>query len=242
MDADAPRRLVTEIRHRLDPDAIHPARLAGTDAWVAWGLTDHADPQRLELAIPARYPDSYVKALVARIVEGLARPLWPDTDPPPIDVHDRTVSSLEDGGSFTIEILDLPWYQPRSERRPAGEAVTLARWPIIDEIAATRQRLEAIATHGVTSRDVTDIVRWTQLKTAHGDDCPPAPTRIGNLLARLRRDAPAAIDALDTVIDHARTTYRQHSDPDSICEAFQTLTNELARLPSRRDRFEMARR
>jgi hypothetical protein len=45
MDADAPRRLVTELRHRLDPDAIHPARLAGTDAWAAWGLTDHPDPQ-----------------------------------------------------------------------------------------------------------------------------------------------------------------------------------------------------
>jgi hypothetical protein len=242
MDADAPRRLFTELRHRLDPDAIHPARLAGTHAWAAWGLTDHADPQRLELAIPARYPDSYVKALLGRIVEGLAWPLWPETDPPPIDVDDRTVRSLEDGESFTIEILDLPWYQPGSERRPAGEAVALDRWPIIDELAATRQRFEAIATHGVTSRDVNDIVRWTQLKSAHGDDCPPAPTRIGNLLARLHRDAPAAIAALDTVIHHARTTYRQHSDSDSICEAFQTLTNELARIPSRRDRFEMARR
>jgi hypothetical protein len=105
-------------------DAIHPARLAGTDAWAAWGLTDHADPQRLELAIPARYPDSYVKALMARIVEGLVRPLWPETDPPPIDVHDRTVRSLQDGEPVTIEILDLPWYQPRFERRPAGEAVT----------------------------------------------------------------------------------------------------------------------
>lgn len=242
MDADAPRRLVTELRHWLDPDAIHPARLAGTHAWAAWGLTDHADPQRLELAIPARYPDSYVKALVARIVEGLARPLWPETDPPQIDVYDRTVRSLQDGGPFTIEILDLPWYQPTFERRPAGEAVTLDRWPIIDEIAAARQRLEAITTHGVTSRDVTDIARWTHCKTAHADAYSPAPTRIGNLLARLRRDAPAAIDGLDAVIDHARTTYQRTSDPSSICEAFQTLTNELARLPSRRDHFEMARR
>jgi hypothetical protein len=169
-------------------------------------------------------------------------PLWPETDPPPIAVHGRTVRSLQDGEPVTLEILDLPWYQPRSERRPAGEAVTLDRWPIIDETAATRQRLEAITPHGVTSRDVSDIVRWTQLKTAHGDDCPPAPTRIGNLLARLRRDAPAAMDGLDAVIDHARATYQRASDPDSICEAFQTLTNELARLPSRRDRFEMARR
>jgi hypothetical protein len=242
MDADAPRRLVTEIRHRLDPDAIHPARLAGTHAWAAWGLTDHPDPHRLELAIPARYPDSYAKELMVRIVDSLGQPIWPETDPPPIDVHDRTVSSLEDGEPVTIEILDLPWYQPRFERRPAGEAVTLDRWPIIDETAATRQRLEAITPHVVTSRDVNDIARWTQLKTAHGDDCPFAPTRIGNLLARLRRDAPAAIDGLHTVIDHARTTYQRTSDPDPICKAFQTLTNELARIPSRRDRFEIARR
>jgi hypothetical protein len=99
-----------------------------------------------------------------------------------------------------------------------------------------------ILTQGVTNRDVTDIARWTQHKTAHTDAYSPAPTRLRDLLARLRRDAPAAIDGLDTVIDHARTTYRQHVDPDSICEAFQTLTNELARTRSRRDRFEMARR
>jgi hypothetical protein len=242
MDADAPRRLVTEFRHRLDPDAIHPARLAGTHAWAAWGLTAHPDPQRLELAIPARYPDSYVNALVGRIAGSLAAPLWPETDPPPIHVHDRTVRTLQDGEPVTIEILDLPWYQPPSERRPAGEAVTLDRWPIIDETAATRQRLEATTPHVVTSRDVNDIARWTQLKTTHTDGYPLAPTRIGDLLARLHRDAPAAIAGLDTVINHARTTYRQHSDSDSICEAFQTLTNELARIPSRRDRFEMARR
>jgi hypothetical protein len=155
---------------------------------------------------------------------------------------DRTVRSLDDGESFTIEILDLPWYQPRSDRRAAGEAVTLDRWPIIDETAATRQRLEAITPHVVTIRDVTDIARWTQLKTAHADDCPPAPTRIGNLLVRLHHDAPTAIDGLHTVIDHARTTHQRTSDPDSICEAFQTLTNELARIPARRDRFEMVRR
>jgi hypothetical protein len=242
MDADAPRRLVTEIRHRLDPDAIHPARLAGTHAWAAWGLTAHPDPQRLELAIPARYPDSCVNDLVGRIADSLAQPIWPETDPPPIQVHDRTFRSLDNGGPVTIEILDLPWYQPMSDRRPAGEAVTFDRWPIIDETAATRQRLEAITPHVVTSRDVSDIARWTQLKTAYGDDCPPAPTRIGNLLARLRRDAPAAIDGLDAVIDHARTTYQRTSDPNSICEAFQTLTTELARLPSRRNRLEIARR
>jgi hypothetical protein len=242
MAADAPRRLVTEIRHRLDPDAIHPARLAGTHAWAAWGLTDHADPQRLELAIPARYPDSYAKALMGRIADSLAAPLWPDTHPPPIHVHDRTVRSLDDGESFTIEILSLSWYQPKSERRPAGETVTLDRWPIIDETAATRQRLESITTHGATSRDVTDIARWTRFKTARGTAYPTAATPIGNLLAKLRRDAPAAIDGLDTVIDHARTTYQQHGDPDSIREAFQTLTNELARIPTRRDRVEMMAR
>jgi hypothetical protein len=56
------------------------------------------------------------------------------------------------------------------------------------------------------------------------------------------RRAPAAIDGLHTVIDHALNTYQRTRDPDSICEAFRTLTNELARTPSKRDRFEMARR
>jgi hypothetical protein len=230
------------IRDRLDPDAIYPARLAGTHAWAAWGLTDHADPHRLELAVPARYPDSYVQDLVGRLATSLARPLWPDTHPPPIDVHGRRLRTLDAGEPATIEILELPWYQPASERRPAGEAVTPDRWPLIDEITATRQRLESITTHGATSRDVTDIARWTRFKTARGTAYPTAATPIGNLLAKLRRDAPAAIDGLDTVIDHARTTYQQHGDPDSIREAFQTLTKELARIPTRRDRFEMMAR
>jgi hypothetical protein len=230
------------IRHRLDPDAIYPARLAGTHAWAAWGLTVHPDPHRLELAIPARYPDSYVHALLGRIAESLARPIWPETDPPPIEVNGRTVRWLDGGEAFTVEILDLPWYQPPSDRRPAGEAVTRDRWPIMDETAASRQRLEAITTHGPTDQDVTDLARWIQHKTAPTDDCPTAPTRIGVCLSQLHRDAPAAVEGLDTVIHHARATYRQHSDPDSIRQAFQTLTDERARIPSRRDPFEMARR
>jgi hypothetical protein len=154
---------------------------------------------------------------------------------------DRTVRSLDDGESFTMEILDLPWYQPRSDRRPAGEAVTLDRWPIIDETAATRQRLEAITPHVVTIRDVTDIAAGPSSR-------PPMPTTVrpprhgsGTSSPGYITTRPQAIDGLQTVIDHARTTYQRTSDPDSICEAFQTLTNELARIPARRDRFEMAR-
>jgi hypothetical protein len=223
------------IRDRLDPDALHPARLAGTHAWAAWGLTDHADPRRLQLAVPARYPDSHLEDLMGRLATSLARPIWPDTDPPPINVDGRTLRTLNAGEPATIELLDLPWYQAASDRHPAGQAVTLDRWPIIDETAATRQRLEVIAAHGATRQDVTDIARWTRLKAAQTDTYPTAPTRIADLMAQLRRDAPAAIAGIDTVIGHARTTYQQHPDPDSIREAFQTLTDDLARLTVKRD-------
>lgn len=230
------------IRDRLDPDTLYPARLAGTHAWAAWGLTEHVDPHKLELAIPARYPDSSTDGLVERIATSLAQPIWPATEPPPIDVHGRTLRILDDGEPATIEILDLPWYQPASERRPAGQAVTLDRWPMIDETTATRQRLEAAAVHGASDRDVTDIARWTRLKTVQTDTYPTAPTRIADLLTQLRRDAPTAIAGLDTIIDHARSSYQHLPNPDTIRRSFQTLTHELARIPATRERQGMARR
>jgi hypothetical protein len=52
------------IRARLDPDALHPARLAGTYPWAAWGLTRQADPHHLQLALPARHEDSYINNLL----------------------------------------------------------------------------------------------------------------------------------------------------------------------------------
>ena len=229
------------IRDLLDPDALYPARLAGTHAWAVWGLTEHADPHRLELAVPARYPNGYAHNLLGRIATRLAEPVWPATDPPPIDVGGRTLRYLHDGQPATLELLDLPWYRPASTPRPDGEAVTIDGWPVMDEAAATRQRFEAIATHGATGRDVTDVTRWIQLKTAQTEGYRTAPTQIGQLLTQLHRDAPVAV-GIDTVIDHARTTYLRTVDPDSIRDAFQTLTRELARLTATtRGRVELSR-
>ena len=149
---------------------------------------------------------------------------------------------LGDGQPATIEILDLPWYQPTFTVPPAGEAVTVDGWPVIDQTAAARQRFETIATNGASPRDVTDITRWIQLETAHAAAHPTAPTRIGETLYRLRRDAPVAIAGIDLLIDRARDTHQQHIDPASICEAFQTLTNELAHTPTKRDGMAISRR
>ena len=227
---------------RLDPDALHPARLAGTHAWAAWGLTASADPRHLELAISAPCAEGDVKELLDRLAAHLTRPAWPATDPPPIELHGRMLRYLGDGQPATIEILDLPWYQPASTVPPTGEAVTVDGWPVIDLAAAARQRFEIIVANGATPRDVTDITRWVQLETTHAAAHPTAPTRIAEILHRLRRDAPVAIAGIDLVIDHARGTYQQLVDPTSICEALQTLTNELARTSARRGGAVMSRR
>jgi hypothetical protein len=207
----------------------------------AWGLTDHAAPHHLELAVPARYPMSYVQDLVGRIATRLAEPVWPATDPPPIDVGSRSLRYLHDGQPITLKVLDLPWYDPASTRRPHGEAVTIDGWPVVDEATATRQRFEAIATHGATGRDVTDVTRWIHLKTAQAEDYRAVPTRIAQLLTQLRRYGPAAA-GIDAVIDHARVTYLQMFNPDAIRDAFQTLTHELARPTARRGQAELSRR
>jgi hypothetical protein len=72
------------IRDRLDPDALHPARLAGTHAWAAWGLTRRADPDHLQLAIPARHEDGYLQNLLREIANRLRQPVWPTSTAPPL--------------------------------------------------------------------------------------------------------------------------------------------------------------
>lgn len=229
------------IRDRLDPDALYPARLAGPHAWAAWGLSSPADARRLELVVPARYPHSTVDELLGRIAALLATPVWPAREAPQIDVRGRTLRYLDDGQPTTVELLDLPWYQPASPGHPAGAAVTVDGWPIIDETAATRQRFEAIAEHGATGQDVTDIARWIQLHTGKRPAHRHPPTRVRDLLTHVHHDGPVASRGIDMVIAHARATHQRQIDAGSIRSAFQTLTDEIARITAKQDHV-MSRR
>ena len=142
------------ICDRLDPDALHPARLADTHAWAAWGLTRRADPHHLELAIPARHEDSYAHDLLREPAHRLQQPTWPSPTAPPLEITDRRIETTDGDCAVTLEILDLPWYLPDGAAGVPGDAVTVDRWPLIDEAAATpsvSKRSTGMARHSGTS-------------------------------------------------------------------------------------------
>jgi hypothetical protein len=219
------------IRDHLDPDLIHPARLAGTDAWAAWGLTRHPAPHHLELAVPATYPAERTEALLQAIGTRLARPVWPSLAPATF-VVDGCRLTVHGTPTTTVEISELAWYRPASGRHEPGDAVTADGWPLVDETTATRRRFEAIAADGPSLQDVADIAAWLEHRTKR-ERGPADTAKLGHILDDLQRDAPTARAGLCTLIDHARATYHQLPRPAVAAAAFQTLTRELDQLERR---------
>jgi hypothetical protein len=193
------------IRDRLEADALHPARLAGTHAWAAWGLTRQADPHHLELAIPARHGDSYARDLLREAAHRLQQPIWPSSAAPPLVITDRRIAISDGERTASLEILDLPWYLPDGAADTPGDAVTVDGWPLIDEPTATRLRFEAIDRDGPTERDVTDIATWVEHKSAQVRTYRQVPTPLDMLIQRTRRASPSARRGIDALIAHARS-------------------------------------
>ena len=193
------------IRDRLDPDALHPARIAGTHAWAAWGLTRRADPNHLQLAIPARHEDGYVQDLLREIANRLRQPVWPSATTPPLIFTDRRIETTHGDRNATLEILDLPWYLPAATPDTPGDAVTIDGWPLIDETTATRLRFEAIARHRPTNRDVTDIAAWVEHKNGQARTYRAVPTPLDDLVQTTRRASPAAGHGIAALVAHARS-------------------------------------
>jgi hypothetical protein len=66
------------ILARLDPDDLHPARLAGPHAWHPWQLTTRPpDPGDLRLILPPRYPNQRAGHLLDHLADRLDQPIWP---------------------------------------------------------------------------------------------------------------------------------------------------------------------
>ena len=78
-----PQQARVEILTRLQPDIIHPARLAGPHAWHPWGMTaTPPDDRQIRLSLPSR-PDDQGQAehILAGIADQLRRPPWPPQPP-----------------------------------------------------------------------------------------------------------------------------------------------------------------
>lgn len=201
-----------ELLDRLDPDLLHPARLAGPHAWHPWGLTRHAPTDhhiRLVVA-PGRNVDEQIERITDSLADQLTGPTWPPS--PRLDVDQRpgrlTCNHL---GEQVAEITIHAATWDRGGLPDRGtDHYTRTGWPILDQHAALADRIHAIDPTRPDPTDLDDLVAWVHDTTSVGG--PRRGTSgLHGLLAQHGNLAPRSLDRLATVLDAARS--REPTDP-----------------------------
>lgn len=198
-----------ELLSRLDPDLLHPARLAGPHAWHPWGLTRHAPTDHhIRLVVtPMPNVDEQIERITDSLADQLAGPTWPPS--PRLDVDQRpgrlTCHHLGERVA-DITIHAATWDRGGIPQR-CSDYYTSTGWPILDQHAALADRIHAIDS---TRPDLADLATWVQNTVSVGGQ-RRGSSGLHGLLAQLGNLAPRSLDRLTTVLDAARR--REPSDP-----------------------------
>lgn len=209
------------VLDRLDPDRLHPGRIAGPYAWAAWNLTTHLPHRELTLLVPHRDGPAGRQELLDRLELGLQLPAWREPGSVLCSRRGSSVTVQLDGGSCQVRVTSHPWYLPDTSHPCPGVVVDRRGFPLIDEHTAVRERFEHVASHGPTNRDVTDLVHWIE---SHRTPAGRTP-RLEPLLHRLHREAPQTRQALDHLVEHARRHYPELRRTPRLDTAIQALTD-----------------
>jgi hypothetical protein len=213
--------LAPTVLDRLDPDGLHPGRIAGAYAWTAWNLTSQPTHGDLTILVPHRDGNVARHELLDRLELSLQLPTWREPGSLPCTRRGSSLAVRLASGPCQIHVTSHPWYLPDTSRPCPGAVVDRRGFPLIDEHTAVRERFERIADHGPTHRDVTDVVHWVE---SHRTPTGRTPN-LGSLLHRLHRDAPQTRQALDDVVGHARRHYIELRHTPGLDTAMQTVTD-----------------
>lgn len=222
-----------EILARLDPDLIHPARLAGPHAWHPWGLTTGPpDDRHIHLSLPMR-PDNQGQAehVLAGIADQLRRPAWPPRTPLAVDLAGATLTIESDGELYAeMHCTNAPCSE-NGDARAGPDVVTRAGWPILNELDALHDRITAIDPLEPTVGDLNDLAHWTTSQANRGPTRPSTAASLRQLMQRLPLHDSGTHQRLQRILTTGG------SRPDIAPEANQALTYlhaELTASPSLR--------
>lgn len=219
--------LARDILDRLDPDMLHPARLAGPHAWTHWGLTAvPPDGAHLRLLVPARDQRRAAPRVLTSVAEALERPTWPPQ--PPVSVTQTRGQILIDyqGERASIEVASPPWYLPVGRAPRTTDVLTPDGWPIVDEFTALRERVDALH-DPPTLDDVRDLAHWTATKAAQARNRGALIAPISELAHRLRREAPTTYEQLTCTLNTCKRADRK-PHPERAASSLAYLADQIS--------------
>lgn len=195
-----------EVLNRLDPDLLHPARLAGPHAWHPWGLTRH-DPTDHDIRLvvpPGRNVDAQIERISDSLAEQLTGPSWPPA--PRLNIEQAP-------GRLTCRLLGEPVSQitihaatwDRGSLPDRGtDHYTRSGWPIIDQHAAFADRIHAIDPTRPDPADLADLTAWIEA-TMDAAASRRHSAGLASVLDQHGRLAPRSLNRLEAILDaHSR--------------------------------------
>jgi hypothetical protein len=218
------------ILPRLDPDDLHPARLAGPHAWHPWALTAPTPTDRhLRLQLPHTTPNGTLGQVLDRLQARLQATPFPPA--PPLAVR-RDGNALDcrdpDARRAFIELtIATP---PRRPGREQQEIVTRDGWPILDELAALNDRISSIDPHDPARAELADLARWVQHKMTEPVGPAQPTTPLAGLLHRQAAEHPHQSERLHTTLAHrSRLPPRDQQLLDYLTEQLEHQRTRTAR-------------
>jgi hypothetical protein len=191
------------ILARLDPDDLHPARLAGPHAWHPWQLTTRPpDPGELRLILSPRYPTQRAGHLLDHLADRLDQPIWPPQ--PALTIRrDRLVLHARDTTGWHATIRIDPAWDEVGGARERGVVVDRDGWPILNELDALNDRSNHIDPAHPTRQDLADLANWVRTAATRPADTRRVTTPLDRLLHLQASATPRTAGRLSTIITAA---------------------------------------
>lgn len=186
-----------EILTRLQPEDIHPARLAGAHAWHPWGLTVAPPHDRhVRLVLDQETKPETAQGILEHLRDRLTAAPWPphpalETELAGQELHCRD----DDACRSTISLERSP---DDNDRLHAG-VVNRDGWPILSELQALNDRIRHVDPAAPSRTDIADLVSWVEDKMSRTNDPPAVVAPLDELLHTQARCTPEASERLTAV-------------------------------------------
>jgi hypothetical protein len=189
-----------DILTRLNPDDLHPARLAGPHAWHPWGLTGAPPSDRhLRLTLAADIRPETADRVLERLERQLASTSWPPEAPLAVHRRDSRLDCRDDAARRSLIEITVA---PDGEDREHAEVVTRDGWPILGELAALSDRIGCVDVDSPSHADLADLTSWVEHKMAEPVRTGRLTVSLEQLLGDQARYAPNAAERLRLVLNH----------------------------------------